>query len=111
MSPETPSDNPSITCTLSPADFERRGDELSRLARGARSTEEIDDGFVLTFASDDRIAARLFDFIIAERRCCPFFRFELVFEPGLGPVRLRLRGPGEAKRLVRSFLAERGEAS
>ena len=34
---------------------------------------------------------KLLDFVAAGRRSCVFFRVELVFEPGLGPVLLTLR--------------------
>ena len=111
MHPETPANDPVIACALSPAELEKRADQLSRLVGEAQTTVELDDGFALAFASDKETAARLFGFVIAERRCCPFFRFELVFEPDQGPLRLRLRGPEEAKSLVRLLLAERGEAS
>ena len=111
MTPEPPDRQTDVACALSPADMEPRTDELARLARLAHSTQEYDDGFDLAFPSDDRLAARLFDFVVSERRCCSFFRFELVFEPDQGPIRLRLRGPDGAKDLVRPFLAGRGEAS
>ena len=111
MTPETPANNPVIACALSPAEQELRSDQLSRLVGEALTTVERDDGFALVFASDEQTASRLFDFLIAERRCCPFFRFELVFEPDQGPVRLHLLGSEEVKSFARSFLAAGGGAS
>ena len=111
MNPIPPAKQPVIACALTPADMEKRTDEFARLARLAHSTTEREDGFDLSFPSEDQIAARLFDFVVTERRCCPFFRFEIVFEPDLGPMRLLLRGPEEAKSLVGPFLGKRGEAS
>lgn len=111
MTPETPTNDSVIACALTPAELEKRADELSGLVRQARSREELDDGFALAFAGDDETAGRLLDFVLAERRCCPFFRFELVFEPDLGPIRLRLLGSEEVKSFVRPLLAERGSAS
>jgi hypothetical protein len=44
------------------------------------------------------------DWILLERRCCPFLRLELRFEPSPGPVWLRFGGgPG-----VKAFLAAAG---
>ena len=49
----------------------------------------------------------LLDFVTAERRCCGFFRIELAFEPGLGPVSLALRGPDGTKAFItEAFVAK-----
>jgi hypothetical protein len=40
-------------------------------------------------------------FVAEERACCPFFTFELHYEPNLGPIWLRLRGSAEIKALLR----------
>jgi hypothetical protein len=40
-------------------------------------------------------------FIAEERACCPFFTFELQYEPNLGPIWLRLRGSADIKALLR----------
>jgi rhodanese-related sulfurtransferase len=39
-------------------------------------------------------------FAVAERTCCTFFRIELAFEPGLGPIWLTLTGPAGVKDFV-----------
>jgi hypothetical protein len=36
----------------------------------------------------------------ASRLACPFFRFQLVFEPGGGEILLRVRGPEGTKQFV-----------
>jgi hypothetical protein len=41
------------------------------------------------------------EWIALERRCCPFFRFQLDVEGETGPVWLRLTGAG-----VKEFLAQ-----
>jgi hypothetical protein len=38
--------------------------------------------------------------VVAERSCCPFFRFELVFEPGGGEILLRVSGPEGTKQFI-----------
>ena len=40
----------------------------------------------------------------AQRACCPFFTFALVFEPQQGPLWLHLRGPAGTKEFVASML-------
>ena len=46
-------------------------------------------------------AEKLVGFVVSERECCPFFAFEVIFEPGGGPISLRVRGPEGAKEIVR----------
>ena len=68
----------------------------------AEHVDELPDGYTWLFPGDGDWQAKLLEFIAAERRCCGFFRIELVFEPSLGPVSLTLRGPDGTK----SFSAE-----
>jgi len=69
---------------------------------------ELADGYAFRFAGDDRWKALLFDFVNAERTCCTFFKIELSFEPGLGPIWLRLTGPEGTKRFIEeTFLSDR----
>ena len=105
MPSNDPSGEPAPDCSLSPAALAGRLASLARLTSEALSVEELDDGLAFDFPASDETAARLLEEILEERRCCPFFRFELVFEPRPGPIRLRLRGPGEARSLVRLLLA------
>ncbi len=43
----------------------------------------------------------MLDFVAVERRCRPFFTFEVVFEPHDEPLWLRLRGSSA----IKAFLA------
>jgi hypothetical protein len=43
------------------------------------------------FAGGAEWAEKLVGFVISERECCPFFSFEVLFEPGGGPISLRVR--------------------
>jgi hypothetical protein len=47
------------------------------------------------------------DFFSSERICCPFFAFELIFEPNLGSIWLRVRGAEGVKVFTREFTAPR----
>jgi hypothetical protein len=50
---------------------------------------------------------RLTEFIVFERGCCPFFTFELLFEPEGGPIRLRALAPEGAKEIAAEVVASR----
>jgi len=95
-----------IACTLGGADRRRREDEIERLLReGAPEARQLPDGVALRFPGEEIWAARLFAFIMGERACCPFFTFELVFEPEQGPIWLRLRGPEGVTDFLGDLLA------
>lgn len=91
-----------VACALSDRDRSERAATLTReLFGGADAREELADGYAWRFAGDAGVLAKIADFIAAERTCCTFFRFEIEAEPGLGPIWLRLRGPGGTKAFLR----------
>jgi hypothetical protein len=77
---------------------ENRADRRLPLACRCLRVDELEDGYEFRFPGSAQWAIRLTEFIILERGCCPFFAFELVFEPGEGPI--RVRGPEGVKDLV-----------
>jgi hypothetical protein len=93
-----------IACSLPAEKQVARGEVIAEdLFAGADRVDELPDGYAFRFpVTGDRID-RLARFIAAERRCCPFFTFELVFEPAEGPVWLRLRGPEGVKEFIRDI--------
>lgn len=94
-------DSIDIQCTLPQTELEKRlqGD-LKTLFDQALATEALQNGRAFQFPGSPEMMAELFQFVRVERQCCAFFQFELVFEPQLGPIWLKLTG-GEG---VRSFI-------
>lgn len=91
-----------IACGLSGREQRERREELScEVFSGRLETEELDDGYAFVFPGEAGWVERLAGFVAAERECCPFFSFELLFEPGGGPISLRVRGPEGAKEFAR----------
>ena len=95
-----------IACNLSDTARAERGDEVSSLFQEAEHVLELHDGYAFRFPASDASAAKLLEFTLAERRCCPFFTFEFAFEPNEGPLWLRLRGSAEIKAFVASGWSE-----
>ena len=92
---------PIIACTLVDAAFVARKEAIrTSLLDYLQESRELADRYAFRFDADTVRAAQLLDFIEAERTCCPFFTFELIFEPEGGPVWLRLRGSEEIKRFI-----------
>jgi hypothetical protein len=64
---------------------------------------ELPDGWA--YRLDDRASLpEVAEWIVLERRCCPFFRFRLDVEGDRGPVWVRLTGDG-----VKEFLAAQSD--
>jgi hypothetical protein len=90
-----------IACNLLGRKFAERKEAISRerFAHADR-VEELSDGFGYRFPAAEPWAAKVLEFIAAEKQCCPFFTFEVVFEPNDGPLWLRLRGSKSIKDFV-----------
>ncbi len=89
-----------IACSLVADEQVRRREEVSGLLNSSRLAGELEDGYEFAFPGDAGWAMRLTEFVVAERSCCPFFLFELVFEPGNGQIVLRVRGPEGTKQFI-----------
>jgi hypothetical protein len=105
VSDNEPTTDDTIACLLSEREAAARGDFLAReLFPGVEAVEELTDGYAYRFPGDDAWTANVLAFVAAERRCCPFFTFEVVFTPHDGPLWLRLRGSDAIKAFVRDNL-------
>ncbi len=93
-----------IACALTDRELAIRGHEIEQTLGGRLEMQPLPNGFALRFPGDDAWASRLLAFIAAERACCPFFTFELLFEPRQGPIWLHLRGPAGTKEFVATML-------
>lgn len=95
-----------IACNLTREERAERGDTVHRLFQEVEQVRELEDGYAFRFAGGDAMASRLLQFTLEERRCCPFFTFELAFEPNEGPIWVRLRGSDNVKEFVASAWGE-----
>lgn len=100
-----------IACLLSEAEQAQRGEEIAeQLFAQVAETRELDDGYAFRLPGDGEWFERVTAFVAAERRCCPFFRFEIVVEPEAGSLWLSLRGRPGVKAFVASTFPVRWEA-
>lgn len=95
-----------IACTLTGDELAERGDEVNGLFTSVEEVRELDDGYAFRFDGGDASAASLLSFVLEERRCCPFFTFDLVFEPNIGAIWVHLRGSVAVKEFVASAWGE-----
>jgi hypothetical protein len=65
--------------------------EVRNILGKATGRRQTDDGVIIEFPTDDATARTLLEFVLAERRCCAHFTYEIGFSPELT---LRLRASG-----------------
>src|SRR5947209_10001027 len=95
------SDDMPIACCLTSAELgERAATLLAQFRSAVIETEELRDGYAFRLPGDRKWVAILAKMLVAERGCCPFLTFELVAQPGMGPVIVRVTGPAGAKDVL-----------
>jgi hypothetical protein len=97
------SDSP-IACSLAEHERVERGVEVGDLFQGVQQVRELVDGYAYRFPGDEEWASKLLKFIMGERSCCPFFTFELGFEPDEGPIWLYIHGPEGVKDFMKDWV-------
>ena len=102
MTAENGTDEDVIACLLSEREQAQRAEEAHReLFPGMLAIEELSDGYEYKFPADEEWTAKVMAVVTAERQCCPFFTFEVVFEPHERGLWLRFRGSQAIKAFVR----------
>lgn len=82
---------------------------MAELLMGRLEQRRLPDGYALRFPGEELWASRLLAFVVGERACCPFFTFEVHFEPEHGPIWLHLRGPAGSEAIVADLLTRATE--
>ena len=96
-----------IACNLDALDADERARRAllaQRVRAHAREVKETETGYAIRLPGEADAHRDAFELALLERRCCPFLRVELTFEPGPGAVWLTL-GEGPA---VKAFLTASG---
>jgi hypothetical protein len=102
---ELPVSDLPIACSLTENERVERGEEVGGLFQGVQQVRELADGYAYSFSGTDEWADKILKFIVGERGCCPFFTFELGFEPNQGPIWLHIRGPEGVKAFMKDWAA------
>ena len=91
-----------VACCLTSAELrEREATILAQFRSAVIDTEELLNGYAFRVPDDRKWVAITAEMIVAERECCPFFTFELVAQPGKGPVVVRVTGPAGTKDFLK----------
>jgi len=101
------SDDMPIACCLTSAELrEREATLLAQFRSAVIETEELPDGYAFRVPGNGKWIAIIAEMIVAERECCPFLTFELVAQPNMGPVIVRVTGPAGGKEFVKTILCK-----
>ncbi len=102
MATENGTEEEVIACLLGEREQAQRAEEAHQnLFPGMLAVEELADGYGYKFPADEEWTAKVMAVVAAERQCCPFFTFEVVFEPHGRAIWLRFRGSAAIKAFVR----------
>ncbi len=101
------SDDIPVACCLTSAELrEREATLFAQLRSAVIGTEELRDGYAFHVPGDGKLVALVGEMIMAEWECCPFFTFELVAQPGMGPVVVRVTGPAGTKDFLKTVFCK-----
>ena len=73
---------------------------VEALLHAITERRELPDGYSFRVDNEHLTADQLVEWVNLERQCCPFFGFEILWEPENGPVWLRLTGPQGVKDFI-----------
>lgn len=86
--------------TLTKAERARQAVLHKAVFSAVTERRELADGFAFRIAPQQASIAQITQWIELERKCCPFFDFQLEIEPENGPVWLRLTGAEGIKQFI-----------
>jgi hypothetical protein len=90
-----------IVCTLNDDAFrERERSVIQKLMPTVLDMTETEEGFVFRFPSDDASFRGINEFIVLERKCCPFLDFKMTVGRGNGDILLELSGGEGVKEFI-----------
>ena len=90
------------TKALNKAERERYNQLTTRLAQARIETKELPDGYAFRLESEEVALSDVAEWISAERKCCPFFSFEIELQRDSGPLWLKLKGAEGIKAFIRA---------
>src|SRR5712691_13210321 len=96
-----------IACNLSALSPDQRaqlGEVQSQLRSMVREVRDLPDGYAFLLSAPEGSLVRVAEFIELERRCCPFFKFELEVQEEGGVAWLRLKGRAGVKQFIAAEL-------
>jgi hypothetical protein len=100
-------DQPAFYCNLKalgPAERGRLHQLIEKLKAARTEIRELPDGYAFRLQTDRVSIGEVAEYVASERKCCPFFDFEIEAQRDGGPLWLRWRGKEGVKEFMRREL-------
>ena len=100
-------DDKVMACALSDPEFDKRKSELlNQVLSEVKKVTSLEDGYAFFFEDDEDLLSNLFHYIQAEKRCCPFFRQEVVIEADAQGITWTLGGGKAVKAILSEIIQD-----
>lgn len=94
-----------LVCSLLPEEMTLRIEQLkSEVFSQTKEIKELEDGYTFYFEDDEQLLTDIFDFVELEKKCCPFFQFDVSVQPFQNGFAVRVGGSKLIKEFVGSYL-------
>ena len=94
-----------FACQLSEPELIKRKAELQKeIFSKVKNIEEVSEGYVFHFEDKEDFLLKLVDYILAEKKCCPFFNQELSIKANQGGISWKISGTSEVKEMLKIIL-------
>ncbi|MFK8008499.1 MAG: hypothetical protein AB8H03_19225 [Saprospiraceae bacterium] len=96
-----------LSCSLTDAELIDRKLELkTKIFSKLKKKVELDDGFVYYFDDEKELAAIITEFMLKEKDCCSFFKFDISILPFEKGIAFQISGSKGVKDLLVDFEKE-----
>ncbi|MEM7105628.1 MAG: hypothetical protein AAF502_20995 [Bacteroidota bacterium] len=95
-----------VSCSLNEKAFEKRKAMFHKtFVSKATKVEETASGLYFEFPDEGKINTTLFKFIIEEKKCCPFFQYDIKVLANQGGIQLSVSGNEEVKAFLKTLVS------
>jgi len=96
-----------LVCLLSGQDQIERKEKLKQeIFSQLIGLEELELGYIFKFETSNKLLLELIDYVIVEKECCPFYKYDFSIKPYGEGIELVVSGSKDAKQLIKMFVEE-----
>ena len=93
--------NKPMACLLTDAELAERKSTLQKeIFSKVKKAEEVSDGYQFYFDDKDSLLSDLFSYILAEKKCCPFFQQDIAIGSDSSGIIWKISGEEGIKEML-----------
>ena len=94
-----------FVCKLTGPELQKRKAALQQeIFSQVKELKEVENGYIFHFMDEGDFIEKLVDYMLAEKKCCPFFQFDLSILANNAGIAWKITGPPEAKEMIKSLV-------